>query len=47
MRPEGQRPRTRVGALVVQPPDIGGHLVRLIGQCVILLGLGDGAACYG
>ena len=39
MKREGLDPRTRVGALVVQPPDIGGRLVRLIGQCVVLLGL--------
>jgi PAP2 superfamily len=39
MKREGLDPRTRVGALVVQPPDVGGRLVRLIGQCVVLLGL--------
>jgi len=39
MKREGLAPRTRVGALVVQPPDIGGRLVRLIGQCIVLLGL--------
>jgi hypothetical protein len=39
MKREGLDPRTRVGALVVQPLDIGGRLVKLIGQCVVLLGL--------
>src|SRR3954466_1291782 len=39
MRREGQGPRIGVGALVVQPPAIGDRLVRLIGQCGLLLGL--------
>jgi len=39
MRRESQGPRTHIGTLGVQPPDIGDRLVRLIGQCGVLLGL--------
>src|SRR3989440_7751170 len=39
MKREGLDPRTRVGALVVQPPRPCHRLVRLIGQCAVLLGL--------